>query len=422
MAAREFDLILYGATGFTGFRTCQYLARTYKNVRWGIAGRSIPKLEEVRNKLAAIDPALANLPLVKADASSQESLQDMTARTKVVISTVGPFIHYGVPLVEACVKQGTHYIDSTGEFSFVNTIIEKYHEEARTKNVILVPQCGFDSIPSEIGTKMVVDHLRKEYNLRTKSAKLSLTKINGVASGGTLASLCAVIETRGPLGEMMDQNQTVPKEVAPKIAPARVSFPTVHYDRDVKKWQTYFFMSSTNEKTVKRSHGLAMQGDGVGYGSQFSYRETMSTRGFFSALGMSLGVSIGSVALLIGPLRRFIQRKFLPPPGTGPSDEDIAKGYFTIKVFGESELPEVTEGEETPKPIKVVAVVEGGEPGYSETCRYLVESAMCIIQNEDRVRSENKITGGVLTPAFAFGQILVDRLRAQNVNLTVSKL
>lgn len=136
----------------------------------------------------------------------------------------------------------------------------------------------------------------------------------------------------------------------------------------------------------------------------------------------TLGIGLGSAALAIGPLRRFIQNRFLPAPGTGPSDESIAKGHFTIKVVGESELPEDVAGDEVPEPVRVMAVVTGGEPGYSETCRYLAECALCLIKDEDRVRSENKITGGVLTPAHAFGQILIDRLRAQNVKLTVSKL
>ncbi|KAF9361167.1 hypothetical protein BGX34_007297, partial [Mortierella sp. NVP85] len=302
-------------------------------------------------------------------------------------------------------------------------IIKKYHAEARNKNVIVVPQCGFDSVPSEIGTKMVVDHLRKEYGLQTKSAKLSVVKLRGAVSGGTLASACAVMENRqGGTKAMMDQNQLVPENVAAKVAPAKISMPTVFYDHDVKKWQTYFFMSSANEKIVKRSHGLALEADGVGYGPNFSYSETMSAPGFFSACFASLGMSIGAAALMVGPLRRFIQRNFLPAPGTGPSDESIAKGHFTIKVVGESELPENVSGDEAPKPIRVVAVVPGGEPGYDETCRYLAECALCIIKDEHRVRSENKITGGVLTPAYTFGHVLVDRLRAQKVNLTVSKL
>ncbi|KAF9088390.1 hypothetical protein BGX27_002700 [Mortierella sp. AM989] len=426
MASREFDIVIYGATGFTGLRTCQYLARTYKQgVRWAIAGRSIPKLEEVREKLVAIDPTLTDLTIIKADASSPESLEAMTARTKVVISTVGPFIQYGEPLVAACVNQKTHYIDSTGESPFVQKIIEKYHKEAHDKNIILIPQCGFDSVPSELGTKMVVDYLRKEYSLPTKSAKLSVTNLRGAASGGTLASVCGIMDTRESLGAMADQNSLVPQDVASKVAPAKISLPTMYYDHDFKLWQTYFIMSSANEKIVKRSHGLQIESDGVGYGPQFTYRESMSTQGFMAATIATIGIAIGGAALSVGPLRRFIQNRFLPAPGTGPTDESIAKGRFTVKVIGESDVPENVPGDapaDDQKSIKVMAVIQGGDPGYSETCRYLIEGALCIIQNEDRVRSENKIKGGVLTPAFALGHILIERLRAQNVNLTVSKL
>ncbi|KAK3842713.1 MAG: saccharopine dehydrogenase [Linnemannia gamsii] len=425
MTAREYDLIIYGATGFTGLRTCQYLARNYtEGVRWAIAGRSVPKLEEVREKLVAINPALSSLPIIKADASSPGSLETMTAQTKVVISTVGPFMQYGEPLVAACIKEGTHYVDSTGESPFVNNIIHKYHQEAVDKNVILVPQCGFDSVPSDIGTKMVVDFIRKEYGLSTKSVKMSLLSFRGAASGGTLASLCNIMaEKQGGVGAMVDQNQLVPESVQSKVLPAKISIPAVHYDYDFQKWQTYFVMSSSNEKIVKRSHGLALEGDGNSYGPQFTYGETMSAPGLVSAATAAIGMGLGGAALTVGPLRRFIQNRFMPAPGEGPSEESIAKGRFTIHVIGESVLPENVEGSsEEAKPVRALAVIQGGDPGYAETCRYLVEGALCLVKSEDQVRSENKVKGGILTPAHAFGQILVRRLQDRNVNLTVSKL
>ncbi|KAG0315010.1 hypothetical protein BGZ99_007735 [Dissophora globulifera] len=424
---REFDIVIYGATGFTGLRTAMYLARTYKQgVRWAISGRSASKLEAVRDKLVAIDPALSNLTIIEADASSHESLEAMAARTKVVLTTVGPFMRYGEPLVAACIKQGTHYVDSTGESPFVFDIIQKHHEEARRKNIMVVPQCGFDSIPSELGTKMVVDFLRKEYNLSTKSAKLSVVKFRGTASGGTFASLSGMLEAEGTgLGSLVDQNQLVPKEIASKLTPAKISVPSTFYDKDFQRWQSYFVMSSTNEKMVKRSHALQIEADGVGYGPHFTYSESMSSKGFFTAAITNFGVSIGGVALSIGPIRRFLEKHVFPPPGTGPTEEELENGHFTMNIIGESELPENVSGDASSSaavPIRAVAVVQGGEPGYTETCRYLVESALCIVKNENRIRAENNITGGVLTPAFAFGQVLVDRLRALNVNVSVSKL
>ncbi|KAG0085448.1 hypothetical protein BGZ92_008997 [Podila epicladia] len=423
MAAREFDVIIYGATGFTGLRTCQYLARTYpKGVRWAIAGRSTAKLEEVRQKLVAIDPALSTLPIVQADASDMSALEAMTARTKVVLTTVGPFLAHGIPLVEACVKQGTHYIDSTGETPFVNKIIQKYHEEARAKNVVVVPCCGFDSVPSDIGTKLVVDFLKSEYNLNTKSVKMSLRSWRGAASGGTLASACGIMEAReGNMKSMGNQNELVPESAASKVVPAKISMPTIFYDYDFKQWQAYFFMSSTNEKIVKRSHGLGVEADGTGYGQQFSYYETMSCPGLFSATTTTVATILGGIGLGIGPIRRLAQKYILPAPGTGPSDALIAKSHFTIEVIGEAVKPENVSGEES-EPIRAIAVVKGGDPGYSETCKYLVESALCLVKNEERVRKENKVTGGVLTPAHAFGQVLIGRLRDQGAILTVSRL
>ncbi|KAG0333121.1 hypothetical protein BG004_000966 [Podila humilis] len=410
MAAREFDIVVYGATGFTGLRTCQYLARTYpQDVRWAIAGRSVPKLEEVRQKLVAINPSLTTLPILQADAADMASLEAMCAKTKVVITTVGPFLAYGVPLVEAC------------------KIIHKFHEEARQKKVVVVPCCGFDSVPSDIGTKLVVDFLKKEYNVDTKTVKMSVTKMRGGASGGTLASVCGILESKeeGGMSEMANQNQLVPQAVSDKVPKAKVSMPTVFYDHDFQKWQAYFFMSSTNEKIVKRSHGLELEADGTGYGPQFSYSESMSCPGLFSATLATVGMGIGGAALGVGPIRRLIQKHVLPAPGTGPSDEAIAKAYFTIQVVGEAEKPENVVGASDNADhgtIRAMAVVSGGDPGYSETCRYLVESAMCLVRDEARLRDENKVTGGVLTPATAFGQVLIGRLRDQGAQMTVSKL
>ncbi|KAG0267689.1 hypothetical protein DFQ27_008470 [Actinomortierella ambigua] len=420
MAAREFELIIYGATGFTGLRTALSL-------RWAIAGRSIEKLEQAREQVAAINPAFKDLPIIKADASSPESLSAMVSKTKVVLSTVGPFLQYGEPLVAACVRHGTHYVDSTGETPFVNNMIRKYHDEAKAKKVVIVPQCGFDSVPSDIGTKLVVDYLRKEYGLATKSVKMSVTKLKGAVSGGTLASVCGILESReGGVGNIVDQNQLVPDDVKAKVPAARITSPSVFYDYDFKKWQAYFLMSSTNEKIVKRSHGLALEADGVGYGHQFSYSETMSCPGFGSALVASVGMGLGGAALSVGPIRRLAQKYVLPAPGTGPSDESIAKGYFTIEVVGEAELPEnaVEEAEagEQRKVVRAKATVSGSEPGYSETCRLLVESAMCLIKEEERTFRENKIQGGLLTPASAFGHVLVQRLQERGVVLEVAKL
>jgi len=239
-----------------------------------------------------------------------------------------------------------------------------------------------------------------------------------------LASVCGIIEARseGGLQAMKNQNQLVPEDVASKVLPANISLPSVFYDKDVGQWQGYFVMSSSNEKMVKRSHGLSIERDGVGYGPEFTYSESMSFPGFITAAVASLGMGLGGAALTVGPVRRLIQRKFMPAPGTGPADEDIAKAHFTIKVFGEGALPENVTADEKAEAVKAVATIQGGDPGYSETCRYLVEGALCLVQNEDDVRTLNKVEGGVLTPAFAFGHVLINRLKAQNVKVSVSKL
>ncbi|KAG0249259.1 hypothetical protein BGZ95_007611 [Linnemannia exigua] len=218
-------------------------------------------------------------------------------------------------------------------------------------------------------------------------------------------------EKEGGVGAMVDQNQLIPESVQSKVLPAKISIPAVHYDYDFQKWQTYFVMSSSNEKIVKRSHGLALEANGDGYGPQFTYGETMSAPGLVSAATAAIGMGIGGAALTVGPLRRFIQNRFMHAPGEGPSD--------SLSIV----LPENVEGSsEEAKPVRALAVIQGGDPGYAETCRYLVEGALCLVKSEDQIRNENKVKGGVLTPAHAFGQILVRRLQDRNVNLTVSKL
>ncbi|KAG0275180.1 hypothetical protein BGZ95_009115 [Linnemannia exigua] len=217
---------------------------------------------------------------------------------------------------------------------------------------------------------------------------------------------------------MLDQNQLLPKSVQHQVNRALVSMPTLYYDYDFQRWQTYFIMSFSNEKIVKRSHGLAMETNGRG-------GESMSAPGLISALAITLGLCLGGAALAIGPLRRFIQNRFMPAPGEGPSDESVAKGRFTIHVIGESHLPENVENScsgNAAKPVRALAVIEGGDPGYGETCRYLVEGALCLVKSEDQIRNENKIKGGVLTPAHAFGQILVRRLLDRHVKISVSEL
>lgn len=387
---RAFDVVVYGATGFTGQLVAEYLARNGPTgLRWALAGRNRSKLEKV---LAALpkDGPVATPALIEADASDAASLSSMASQARVVLTTVGPYMQHGEPLVRACVEQATDYVDLTGEPPFVDMTIEKYHQAARDKGIRIISCCGFDSIPHDLGAFYTVQQLRPQGAAIVEG----FVSARGTFSGGTWQSA---------LGIMSDAPKLVAKyrsleseglhDGARRIryAPLKVRF-----EKRIQGWTAP--LMTIDPEVVLRS--AQMMPD---YGADFRYGHYARTKNLSTVVGM--GVGLGTlVALASIPPARALLRK-VKASGEGPSSEERAKGWFKVRFIGQSE-GRVVETE-----------VSGGEPGYSETAKMISESALCLAFDRDRLPAHT----GVVTPAAGMGQPLLDRLqRAGMVFKTLS--
>jgi short subunit dehydrogenase-like uncharacterized protein len=407
---RPFDVVLWGATGFTGRLTAEYLTRNHgvgAALRWAIGGRSRDKLERVRDGLAAIDPGARELPLLLGDGGDRASLDALARQTKVVLSTVGPFSLHGRELVAACVEAGTDYCDSTGEPQFVRAMIDAHHERARMTGARIVHCCGFDSVPSDLGTLMVQAYARDEHGSACSEVRHYVSLRGGGLSGGTVASMVALMDEASkddrvrkllanPYSLDPDRGDRGPDGHDPR---------GVAWDEDLQRWTGPFVMAAINSRVVRRSNALL----GYAWGRDFRYREGMSFRsgpqGWMKAATMSVGVAAAFGIMAVPPLRRVIARR-LPAPGEGPSKEQRDRSSFVSRFVG------VLEGSGG----RVRGEVKGvGDPGYDETAKMLGESALCLARDRDSTRTE----GGVLTPASCLGMTLIDRLRKAGMTFDV---
>ncbi|KAI8853938.1 saccharopine dehydrogenase [Chytridium lagenaria] len=421
---RPFDIIGDGATGFTGRLVVEYLAiNGPKNLKYAMAGRSKTKLEEVRQRIAEIEPTAAGIPILVADASDIKSLEAVVSQTKCVITTVGPFIKHGVPLVDACVRLGTDYVDSTGESPFIRKIIDLYHDAAVENGVSIVPSCGFDSIPSDIGALLLTDHFAKK-GLKTKAVRYTAHKFKGGISGGTLHSGMGLMEL--PFKEQLALRSIDYLSPKDTTGPKSSSSALLRYEKATKKWQNYFFMEVINTRNVRRSWALLSKA----YGSKFEYSETMASPNFVVALFIAIGMTLVMPMVFLPPVRWLLKK--LVPQGTGPSEEMMKNGFFTVKLVGEAEdgpdrnifiIPETQS--------KAIATFHGNaDPGYRGTALMLAESALCfVLQKGDLIAGDSKVVGsfpplkgGVLTTATAFGLVLAERLRKAGFTLSVDDL
>lgn len=323
-----------------------------------------------------------------------------------MISTVGPFTKYGTPLVEACIRQGTHYVDITGEYPWIKKIIDHFDAQAKANKVMIVPASGFDSVPSDLGTFMVAEYMHKKHNRDLGQVKFSLINASGGISGGTIQSSIEAMSNK----ELSGQDQMNPYLLATRTGIDKASLPTLKKDYDFtggKKWQAFFMMSVVNEKVVRRSWSIWTD-RGQGYGKMFSYKESMSLT-FIPALFLTalLYTILPLTAVLFKvPFIRETVRQWLPGSGDGPDLEKRKKGNFEIQLVGTADTEPYDE------PIKVRGTVKGfRDPGYGDTCRMVAESALSIVKSYKDLPGKE---GGILTPATAFGHVLLDRLRHNN--------
>ncbi|MEM6992614.1 MAG: saccharopine dehydrogenase NADP-binding domain-containing protein [Myxococcota bacterium] len=383
---KKYDVIVYGATGFTGGRVAAYLASTddLPPAAWALAGRDLNKLRAVRAKLAEARPALADLSLHQASAEDPESLADIAVRARVILTTVGPYERYGKPLVRACVEAGTDYVDLTGEPGFWKEIIDEHDAAAQTSGALIVPCCGFDSIPHDVGAWLVARALRDDATATADPIVVNgYVAAKGAPSGGTWNSALSILKD-------------VPLRRAKRSGGSgRAPGPSgLHFSEDVARW--VLPMPTIDPLVVRRSAGLADYGDG------FSYRAWVETGSRAAAIPIVAGVGILALAAKIPAARSFLGS--LRPPGSGPSAVRRADSWFRVKVVGRCGSATAT------------ATISGGDPGYGETSKMIAESALCLALDRDTL----PLSGGVVTPAAAMGGHLVARLRQAGLGVTLA--
>lgn len=376
----EFDIIVYGATGFTGRLVAEYLATAYPDLNWAMAGRSLTKLEEVRAEIGA--PAAT--PLLTANADDPAALKALAARAAVVITTVGPYQLYGEPLLAACAETGTAYVDLCGEPAWMAQMIAKYDATAKASGARIVFSCGFDSIPFDLGVWAVQEEAKRRFGTPALRVKGRIRAMKGTFSGGTFASgkasMAAAAKDPSILKLMIDPFALTPGFNGPHQPNGMVP----HYDDAVSAWVAPFMMAVINTKNVHRTNYLA----GHPYGADFQYDEMTVVPG--------LGEIGKAAAEALAKLNPMAADKG-PAPGEGPSKEERDAGHYDIAFVAEM-----------PDGARVTASVKGDrDPGYGSTCKMISESALCLLRD---VPAEGR--GGIWTPGALMPEALKKRLEA----------
>jgi short subunit dehydrogenase-like uncharacterized protein len=414
-AQREFDIVLYGATGFVGRLTAAYLAKAAGDARIALAGRSADKLAAVRDTLG--DKA-QSWELITADASQPTTLNAMAARTQVVVTTVGPYLRYGLPLVAACAAAGTDYADLTGEPIFIRESIDLYHKQAIDTGARIVHSCGFDSIPSDLTVYALHRRAEQDQAGQLSDTNLVVRSFVGGVSGGTVASmmeLMRVASTDPEARRLMNDPYT--------LTPDRGAEPELGAQPDVRwrrgreiapelsgYWVGAFVMAAANTRIVRRSNALL----GYAYGRRFEYAEQMSLGNSIVApvaAAMATGGNAATIALgsrYFDRLPRKLVERIAPKPGTGPSERAREQGHYTVETYTTT-----TTGARYR-----ATMSQKGDPGYKATSVLLGESGLALALDREQLSDLR----GVLTPAAAMGDALMARFPAAGVSLEAARL
>lgn len=414
-AQREFDIILYGATGFVGKLTAEYLARAGGDARIALAGRSTERLRVVRDSLGE---ASAAWPLIAADASAPSTLADIAGRTRVVVTTVGPYTKYGLPLVAACAAAGTDYADLTGETMFIRESIDGYHKQAVDTGARIVHSCGFDSIPSDLTVYALYRQAQRDGTGELGDTTFVLRDMAGGVSGGTVASMLEVMATASgdpeARREMADPyTLSTDRQAEPEFG--HQSDTPWRRGRDIAPeldgvWTGAFPMGAPNSRIVRRSNALL----DWSYGRTFRYAETMSTGSSVAApVAAALGTAANAAVLGLGSRyfnklpRRMVDR-VVPKPGTGPSERARENGHYTVETYTTT-----TSGARYR-----ALMAQRGDPGYKATSVLLGECGLALALDRDALSDLR----GVLTPAASMGDALMARFPAAGVRLETDRL
>ncbi len=396
---REFDLIVFGATGFTGRLVAEYLHLSGADgARWAIAGRSLDKLAKVRDELH-LPPSVA---LLQADAGDAAALQGLVARTRVVITTVGPYQLHGEPLATACAQGGTDYVDLCGEPLWMARMVDKLTPLAEKSGARIVFSCGFDSIPFDLGVVYLQAEAQKRFGAPLPEVRGRVARVKGTASGGTLASMMETIEAvrrePGLIKVMANPFALTPGFKGPRQPGGQ----GVDFDDWADRWTAPFLMATINTKNVHRSNALR----GHPWGTDFIYSEKMlagrhgqADKGRKKAHAIARFTKLTNLALGIGITRAFLRRFVLSKPGEGPDKAAREAGHYELWFTGKSARGDMLR-----------ANVKGDrDPGYGSTCKLISEAALCLTRDVGREATP----GGVWTPGSAMGLALVRRLQAR---------
>lgn len=401
MAERVYDVVLYGASGFVGQQTVEYFAQRAAGVRWAIAGRN-------PQKLAAVTAALGiAVDVLVAESQDAVALSAIAAQTRVVLSTAGPFALYGTPLVAACVQQQTHYVDITGETPWVKTLIDRYHAQTAAEGTRIIPCCGFDSIPSDLGAYLLVRY-GQQAGVPIESVK-AYFQLAGGLNGGTLASALNLYDA-GVTAQVADPFLLNPPASRRLADRDRHRDPlTPHFDNTVQTWVAPFFMGPVNTRIVRRTQALFEDWQ-ESYGAEFAYQEYLKfdpPAAGLQAIATTAGLGLG-IGLLQYPWGRSLLAGLLPQPGSGPSVSTMDQGWFTCELVGTA-----ADGRQVRGMIR-----DQGDPGNRATVKFVCEAALSLALPAESLPG-GVGRGGILTPATGLGEVLATRLRQAGMTITI---
>jgi short subunit dehydrogenase-like uncharacterized protein len=381
---REYGIVVYGATGYTGRLVCEYLNKQYGvngDVVWAMAGRSMEKLQSVRDEMGIPK----EVPLMVADAGDQQTVDVMVASTNVVLTTVGPYQLYGSDLVKACAAAGTDYVDLCGEPAWMHEMIAAHGDSAKASGARILFSCGFDSIPFDLGVYFLQQAAKEKLGAALPRVKGRVRAMKGTFSGGTLASFKETMKAAAKTPGMVEI-LTNPFALTEGVAGPEPSGAAPVYEEELGSWSAPFVMASINTKNVHRSNFLLAHE----YGEDFVYDEMMFTgpgeEGEATAKAVAADKSMAQ-----SPLK----------PGEGPSKEEREAGFYDVLFVGSNDKGDVIK----------VGVKGDKDPGYGSTSKMIVESAVCLLKNPDAA------SGGIWTPGGAIAGLLIDRLQS-NAGLT----
>ncbi|MCG8317055.1 MAG: saccharopine dehydrogenase NADP-binding domain-containing protein [Pseudomonadales bacterium] len=401
MTSKAFDIVVFGATGFTGELTAAHLAQCKERdqLKWAIAGRSQAKLNDVKKRLAQQFPQCKNLEIITADISDYKSLKAMTSQARVLITTVGPYLNYGEAVVKACIETDTHYVDLTGEPEFVDSMVHLYDEVAVKKKLKIVNSCGFDSIPYDLGALFTINKLNQLLG-PDKAGKTPINCEGFVQAGGTISggTWHSAVTQFSRLWQYQKKKRAWTKAGSQKDSKtSRAVSPlpfNLTYRKPFKAWACPF---PTIDPVVVRRTAKAREE----YGPNFKY-------GHYLLVKQLPKLAVGAIAMGgVLTLAQFDRTKDLllrvKDPGQGPSEAEREKAWFNVRMIANAQG------------LCVWSEIKGGDPGYGETSKMLAESALCLAFDEDT----SPAIYGVTTPGAAMGEPLINRLVENGIEFNV---